>query len=111
MQGDRARLQQVIRNILLNGIQAMPRGGELEITLQRMDQHVEITFRDHGAGFSEAALAHGAELFFSEKEGGMGVGLNVVQEIITAHGGEMSLCNHPDGGAVVTVRLSLQGEA
>lgn len=111
MQGDRARLQQVFRNIMLNGIQAMPRGGELEITQQCRQQRVEISFRDHGRGFTESALAHGAELFFSEKEGGMGVGLNVVQEIITAHGGEMSLCNHPDGGAVVTVRLTLQSDA
>jgi signal transduction histidine kinase len=111
IQGDRARLQQVFRNIMLNGIQAMPRGGELEIKQQCHDQHVEISFRDHGAGFSEAALAHGAELFFSEKEGGMGVGLNVVQEIISAHGGEMGLCNHRDGGAVVTVKLPSQGGA
>jgi signal transduction histidine kinase len=111
MQGDRARLQQVFRNIMLNGIQALPRGGELEITQQCQNQQVEISFRDHGAGFTEKAQAHGAELFFSEKEGGMGVGLNVVQEIITAHGGEISLRNHPEGGAVVTVRLGLQGEA
>jgi signal transduction histidine kinase len=111
MQGDRTRLQQVFRNIMLNGIKAMPRGGELEITQQCREQRVEISFRDHGAGFTEKALAHGAELFFSEKEGGMGVGLNVVQEIISAHGGEMSLRNHPDGGAVVTVKLPLQGGA
>jgi len=111
MQGDRARLQQVFRNILLNGIQAMPRGGELEITQQNLAKRVEISFRDHGAGFSDAALAHGADLFFSEKEGGMGVGLNVVQEIITAHGGAVHLRNHAEGGAVVTVGLPLQGGA
>lgn len=111
MQGDRARLQQVFRNILLNGIQAMPRGGELEITPHCQEQQVEISFRDQGAGFTEKALAHGAELFFSEKEGGMGVGLNVVQEIIAAHGGAVHLRNHPDGGAVVTVRLPCHGGA
>jgi hypothetical protein len=44
MQGDRTRLQQVFRNILLNGIQAMPRGGELEITPHRQEQQVEIEF-------------------------------------------------------------------
>ena len=111
MQGDRTRLQQVFRNILLNGIQAMPRGGALEITPHCQEQQVEISFRDQGAGFTEKALAHGAELFFSEKEGGMGVGLNVGQEIIAAHGGEVHLRNHPDGGAVVTVRLPWHGDA
>lgn len=109
MHGDRARLQQVFRNIMLNGIQAMPRGGELEITQRSEKERVEIHFRDQGAGFTEKALAHGAELFFSEKEGGMGVGLNVVQEILTAHGGQMHLRNHPEGGAVVTVTLLQRG--
>ena len=66
-----------------------------------------LTFQDSGTGFSEAALAHGAELFFSEKEGGMGVGLNVVQEIISAHGGGIMLKNHPQGGAVVVIELPM----
>jgi signal transduction histidine kinase len=44
-------------------------------------------------------------LFFSEKEGGMGVGLNVVQEIVSAHGGKLLLKNHPQGGGCVEVTL------
>jgi signal transduction histidine kinase len=107
MQGDRARLQQVFRNILLNAIQAMPRGGDLEISQQCQDHPEVVSFRDHGPGFSEAALTHGPDLFFSEKEGGMGVGLNVVQEIVSAHGGTISLRNHPEGGAVVALTLPL----
>jgi signal transduction histidine kinase len=108
--GDRLRLQQVFRNLLLNGIQAMPCGGKLEISSCIHQQQVEIRFRDHGAGFTEAALTRGAELFFSEKEGGMGVGLNVAREIITAHGGEILLNNDTQGGAVVTLRLPLRAE-
>ncbi|MES2596938.1 MAG: ATP-binding protein [Verrucomicrobiota bacterium] len=105
LQGDRSRLQQAFRNILLNAIQAMPRGGELEISQHVVGPRCELRFRDHGAGFSAEALARGAELFFSEKEGGMGVGLNVVSEIISAHGGDLRLSNHPYGGALVTVLL------
>jgi signal transduction histidine kinase len=105
--GDRARLQQVFRNIMLNGIQAMPHGGALEIEVERSDKQWVFRFRDHGQGFSAAAMAHGAELFFSEKEGGIGVGLNVAQEIITAHGGTICLRNHPEGGAVVELALPL----
>ncbi|MEQ1748417.1 MAG: HAMP domain-containing sensor histidine kinase [Prosthecobacter sp.] len=101
--GDRARLQQAFRNVMLNAIQAMPRGGDLRIEITVGG----LLFHDSGAGFSEAALAHGADLFFSEKEGGMGVGLNVVQEIITAHGGSIVLKNHPDGGAVVVIELQM----
>ena len=105
--GDRARLQQAFRNIILNATQAMPRGGNLQIKLTANDHHLRITFHDSGKGFSTSALAHGADLFFSEKEGGMGVGLNVVNEILTAHEGSLSLNNHPEGGALVTLELPL----
>lgn len=108
VQGDRARLQQAFRNIALNAIQAMPRGGELEIVHRFVEGRCELVFRDQGPGFSSVALAHGAELFFSEKEGGMGVGLNVVSEIVTAHGGALHLGNHPEGGAEVKVVLPVE---
>jgi signal transduction histidine kinase len=109
VQGDRARLQQAFRNLLLNSIQAMPHGGALDIHQRLANGSCELTFRDHGGGFSTAALARGAELFFSEKEGGMGVGLNVVSEIIAAHHGELRLSNHAEGGALVTILLPVQG--
>ncbi len=107
LKGDRARLQQVFRNLVLNAIQAMPRGGLLEVDSKGGEGRCVLVFRDHGAGFSRQALDHGVELFFSEKEGGMGVGLNVAQEIISAHGGGLMLKNHPEGGAWVELSLPL----
>ena len=68
---------------------------------------LRLCFQDAGGGFSAAALEHGADLFFSEKEGGMGVGLNVVKEILAAHGGGLRLTNAPAGGARVEVVLAL----
>jgi len=108
--GDRARLQQAFRNVMLNAIQAMPRGGELRIGMSRDDRHCRVSFHDGGHGFSQAALDHGADLFFSEKEGGMGVGLNVAAEIISAHGGKMMLKNHPQGGAVVEIEVGMMSD-
>ena len=105
--GDRQRLQQVFRNVILNAMQAMPGGGGLEIGIKAEDGHVTLTFDDQGPGFSASALDHGVELFFSEKEGGMGVGLNVAREIISAHNGQMSLKNHPKGGARVEIALPM----
>jgi signal transduction histidine kinase len=105
--GDRTRLQQAFRNIILNATQAMPLGGKLRIKLAASNTHAQLIFHDSGQGFSAAALAHGASLFFSEKEGGMGVGLNVVQEILTAHQGSLNLSNHPEGGASVTLEIPL----
>jgi hypothetical protein len=105
--GDRTRLQQAFRNIILNATQAMPRGGRLQIKLATNDTHAQLIFHDSGQGFSATALTHGASLFFSEKEGGMGVGLNVVKEILTAHQGSLNLSNPPEGGASVTLELPL----
>jgi len=67
----------------------------------------ELIFADTGPGFSSAALARHADLFFSEKEGGMGIGLNVTAEILRAHGGELRVANSTAGGATVTLVLPL----
>ncbi|MDB6006465.1 MAG: hypothetical protein JWR15_3452 [Prosthecobacter sp.] len=105
--GDSQRLAQAVRNLMVNGIQAMPLGGKLSASVQPDEKWVELKFADTGAGFSELALAHGTELFFTEKEGGMGVGLNIVSSIVTAHGGRMKLQNDPKGGAIIVVTLPL----
>lgn len=104
--GDGRRLQQVFRNLLTNSLQAMPGGGSVQLTASaRGDGGVVVTCRDSGRGFSPAALQRFAEYFFSEREGGMGIGLAVASEIVKAHGGTLVAANHPDGGAVVTVEL------
>lgn len=106
VRGDGKRLQHVFRNLIDNAIQAMPSGGVLTIAANaRADGRVQLTFADRGRGFSPKALQHFTEFFFSEKEGGMGIGLSVAAEILKAHGGSLSAANRPDGGAVVTVLL------
>jgi signal transduction histidine kinase len=107
--GDAQRLAQAFRNLLVNAIQAMPRGGTLRIDAEMpegpSDRFVVLHFADSGAGFSDDALARGTELFFTEKEGGMGVGLNIVATIVAAHGGRLDMKNHPKAGAIVSVFL------
>ncbi len=105
VRGDVRRLAQVFSNLLVNAIQAMPRGGDLTITCSGASAAVEIVFTDTGRGFSPEALARCSEFFFSEKEGGMGIGLSVAHEIVKAHGGELTVANLPEGGASVTVSL------
>lgn len=106
VRGDERRLAQVFSNLITNAVQAMPRGGVLKIEAQRNgDAMAEITFADSGSGFSGVALARFAEYFFSEKEGGMGIGLSVASEIVAGHGGELLAANRGEGGARVTVRL------
>jgi signal transduction histidine kinase len=81
----------------------MPNGGTLTIT----GAAGTLRFADTGAGFSPTALARATELFYTEREGGMGVGLNVAREIIHAHSGTLTLGNQPTGGATVCLTLPL----
>ena len=101
---DRRRLAQAIGNVIINAIQAMPTGGTLTISGWRGDS-LRLVFRDTGQGFSLQALANHTELFFSEKEGGMGIGLSVTAEVLKAHNGALLVANAPTGGAGVTLQL------
>ena len=107
VRGDRRRLAQVFSNLIINAIQAMPSGGELVISATKTADAADVSFADQGRGFSESALNHFAEFFYSEKEGGMGIGLSVANEIVKAHGGSLRAENRREGGARVIVRLAL----
>jgi signal transduction histidine kinase len=104
---DSRRISQVVRNIILNAFQAMPEGGELTISASRDTEHAlaALRFQDSGPGFSATALEHYHELFYSEREGGMGIGLTVSSEILLAHGGALHVENADPTGAVVTLLL------
>jgi signal transduction histidine kinase len=97
--GDRARLQQVLSNLLLNAIQSMPSGGSVLLRVRPGVLEVE----DQGAGFRDPAIAHFGEAFYSEREGGMGLGLAVSKEILESHGASLSAENLPQGGARVRI--------
>lgn len=102
---DRHRLLQVMSNLLTNAVQAMPLGGDVRILVEAKEATVRILVEDGGAGFSAEALAKLGEPFYSEKEGGMGLGLAVSQEICRAHGGTLKAINHDQGGACVIIEL------
>lgn len=105
---DARRVSQAVANIVLNAIQAMPSGGVLRIcggTPNAAGTMSTVTFCDTGGGFSEEALRRYADLFYSEKEGGIGIGLSVSSEILKAHGGRLQVANAPASGAVVTIEL------
>ncbi len=104
--GDGDRLHQALTNVILNAIQATPSGGVVRLGTQRQAASLTLTVEDSGPGFSDSALAHGGQAFFSEREGGMGLGLSVALEICRAHGGDLHWCNSAPGrGARVTLVL------
>ncbi len=101
LQADGRRLCQAFHNIILNAIQAMPTGGTLTITARNR----RVSFADTGPGFSKTAITRWAEMLYTEKEGGMGIGLSMAQEVIRAHGGTLTVANRPEGGALVCLEL------
>jgi signal transduction histidine kinase len=98
---DGTRIEHAVRNLLVNACQAMPMGGEVEIHWEtNVDAPTRLRIRDHGTGLSSEALRRFGEPFFSTKEGGLGLGLNLVTEVMRAHGGSVEIVNRSPGAEV-----------
>lgn len=104
-----AQVQQVFLNLILNAYDAMPGGGKLEISAQKVDDEVAITFQDDGMGIPLENRENIFEPFISTKEGGTGLGLTVSYNIIATLGGELSLVSNNKPGACFRVNLPIGG--
>lgn len=106
---DPPRMVEALRNIVENGVLHSPSGGAVAVVARSLDgEHrgwLEVQVRDSGPGFGETDTARLLEPFVSRRAGGTGLGLSIVSRVVAAHGGEVTLETHPQGGAVVTVRL------
>jgi signal transduction histidine kinase/FixJ family two-component response regulator len=105
------QIQQVILNLMLNGMEAMPAGGNLFIETQQVGDEVHILVEDSGEGVSEADRERIFEPFLSTKEKGMGLGLSVSYGIISAHGGQLELVNGQGSGACFRVVIPIGGNS
>ena len=112
--GDEKQLGQVFLNLIINAIEAMPDGGTLRIqTRQRVegDKSVlcEIQIKDTGIGMSIEEQARIFEPFYTSKEHGLGLGLAIVMEIVSEHGGTIFVESEKGKGTRFTVRLPAKG--
>jgi len=102
---DEEQITQVVLNILLNGFQILHEGGRVEIDTHDTDEAFEIAIADDGPGIDPAERTRVFQAFFFRREGGIGLGLAVVQQIVNGHGGEIEATDGPLGGALFRIRL------
>jgi signal transduction histidine kinase len=109
--GDRIQLQQVILNLVVNGIDAMKdtpaENRIISIRTSRVENFGELSVSDRGPGIPEDKLKEVFEPFFTTKAEGMGMGLSIARTIIEAHHGLISARNRDHGGASFRIRLPL----
>lgn len=109
--GDKDLLYRAFYNILVNGQQAIDGPGIIRLHGRKTDDgHVEITSLDSGPGFDRETLPNLLDPFYTTKDGGTGLGLPIVKNIIASHGGSLELENGPEGGALVRVLLPQAAE-
>jgi PAS domain S-box-containing protein len=112
--GDPDRLQQVVWNLLTNAVKFTPKGGRVQVRLERVNSHVEVVVSDTGIGIRPDFLPYVFERFrqgeagTTRKTGGLGLGLAIVRHIVEMHGGIVRASSRGEGeGATFRVRLPL----
>lgn len=114
VKGDPSRLQQVIWNLLTNAVKFTPKGGKVQVALERVNSHVEIVVSDTGEGIKPEFLPHVFDRFrqadpsTTRRHGGLGIGLSIVKQLVELHGGSVRVKSPGLGeGSTFVVSLPL----
>lgn len=107
IQADQAKVEQMLLNLLLNAIQAMPDGGKLTIRAAAVDNLVHIAIRDTGPGIPDNLMDRVFDPYFSTKRHGTGMGLAICEKIVRQHQGRLELIN-ANPGTKVEIALPIE---
>jgi PAS domain S-box-containing protein len=100
-------VKQAILNIVINGVQAMPEGGHLQITMQREGESGRLTVRDEGPGIPAEIRDKIYNLYFTTKKGGSGIGLPMAYRVVQLHNGSLEFDSVDGHGATFVLRIPL----
>jgi PAS domain S-box-containing protein len=113
--GDASRLQQVAWNLLTNALKFTPKGGEVQVVLERVQSHIELRVSDTGEGIAADFLPHLFERFqqadatTTRRHGGLGLGLAIVRHFVEMHGGTVRVQSPGKGkGSTFTIELPVR---
>ncbi|HKF39848.1 MAG TPA: ATP-binding protein [Candidatus Acidoferrum sp.] len=104
---DRALLKQAVLNLVLNAVDAMPNGGQLQLTLSRRGENAEITVGDTGKGIPMEHRQKVFQLFFTTRPGGSGIGLASTFRIVQLHNGSIDFTSEIGRGTTFRIELPL----
>lgn len=102
---DSEQMTQVLLNLLMNGLQILEHGGHIDISTDNEDDGLRIEIADDGPGIDPAERSRVFEAFFFRREGGVGLGLAIVQQIVNAHGGHIEAMASHLGGALFRIHM------
>ncbi len=109
VQADANLLRAAFDNLIQNAAEAMPSGGDIEVNIERENDggegDVVVVITDHGTGMDASTLARARDPFFTTRPSGTGLGLPIVERVVEAHGGELSIESALTKGTTVRVRL------
>jgi PAS domain S-box-containing protein len=112
--GDAARLQQIVWNLLVNAVKFTPRGGQVQVLLERANSHIEISVIDTGIGIKPEFLPHVFDRFrqadasTTRRHAGLGLGLAIAKQLVEMHGGSIRAKSAGEGqGATFTIMLPI----
>ena len=114
IRGDPGRLQQVMWNLLSNAIKFTPKGGKVQVVIQRVNSHIEVSISDTGVGINPEFLPHVFDRFrqadgsTTRRHGGLGLGLAIAKHLVELHGGVLRAASLGESrGATFTMQLPL----
>jgi signal transduction histidine kinase len=108
---DPTRIEQILNNLLSNALRYTPPAGEINVSVGYIPGSYQVTVRDTGPGIPAESLPYVFERFYradkarSRAEGGTGLGLTIARQLARLHSGDLTVANHPQGGAVFTLSL------
>ncbi len=108
LEADAEQLKTCLSNLVINAVQAMPEGGELNIAIAQKNENVEFTLQDTGCGIAADPVEQIFEPYYSTKDTGIGLGLPLTKKLIEDHGGEILVTSEVGKGTTFVVRLPRQ---
>lgn len=109
--GDSAQIQQLVLNLSLNALDAMPDGGALDLVIEQVDGQVVVTVCDTGTGINDAVYEKLFAPFVTTKPDGVGLGLGICRRIAESHQGTLEGTNRASGGAKFQLKIPIRSHA